>query len=719
MSHLLLLKKEVDSIPENVKNARAYFLYQGFAQHLDDPVPIARAYAVDSLFTKHKKYIYKNDLIVGSIRGMFCESHKISDNELKYAEKLVNSYGSNSFITNADHYAPNYETFLSDGIRGTLSKIQKSIEEYKNDFHAEKKLDFLRAAQISMQAFREMTIQYGEKALFLAQESEDDWHRDNLREISRICLKLADERPETFREALQLIWLAHTAFVLEGRYAMALGRLDQYLYPYYINDINKGILTRHEALELMECTLYKIYEGRYLGRDDVVNIAIAGVKKDGRPGLNEVSYIILEAVKNCNIPGPNLSARIYKGIPDEFLDECLKVIGTGLGYPALMNDEVNIPALHRHGYSLEDSRNYCMVGCIENFITGKQPPWSDGRYNTPKYIELALNNGKCMLTGVQMGPMTGESSELDSMEKFMHALKKQMIYGAADYMARFRNENDRYNKTAYSQPFLSCFCDGCIERGLDINDGGSIYPSVHGAGCMGIATVADSLAAIEDLVYNKKKVSLSTLRDALMADFYGYEDLRVDLMKAPKYGNNVDFVDKYAVWYVDIHDEIFSKYRTRDGGPVYIAIASNVNNISAGLEVAATPDGRKSRQPLSDAASPAQGADQRSPTAVVNSLSKPDYRKVSCGTVLNQKYSPEMFKNPEKRAKLLALIKVYFSKGGQEIQINSVSRAILKDAMDNPQNYKNLVVRVSGFSAFYTSLDRSVQTDILERTEHG
>ncbi len=224
---------------------------------------------------------------------------------------------------------------------------------------------------------------------------------------------------------------------------------------------------------------------------------------------------------------------------------------------------------------------------------------------------------------------------------------------------------------------------------------------------------------LDDLVYNKKKVSLSTLRDALMADFYGYEDLRVDLMKAPKYGNNIDFVDKYAVWYVDIHDEIFSKYRTRGGGPVYIAIASNVNNISAGLEVAATPDGRKSRQPLSDAASPAQGADERGPTAVVNSLSKPDYRKVSCGTVLNQKYSPEMFKNPEKRAKLLALIKVYFSKGGQEIQINSVSRAILKDAMDNPQNYKNLVVRVSGFSAFYTSLDRSVQTDILERTEHG
>ncbi|NLA83337.1 MAG: hypothetical protein GX854_02145 [Clostridiales bacterium] len=719
MSRLSFLKAEVNKEPEKAKDIRKYLLFQGFAEHLDDPVSIARAYAIQSLFTKHEKHIYKNDLIVGSIRGIFYTGDEITDNDLDYAARLVNSYGANTFKTNADHYAPNYETFLSDGISGTLDKIEKSAEKHKNDIDAQKKLDFLKAAKISMQAFREMVIQYGEKARLMALEISDRTERYNLLEISRICFKLADEKPETYREALQLIWLAHVAFVLEGRYAMALGRLDQYLYPYYANDVNKGILTRDKALELMECTLYKIYEHRYFGGDDVVNIAIAGVKRDGSPGLNEVSYIILEAVRSCNIPGPNLSARLYKGIPDEFIDECLKVIGTGLGYPAMMNDEVNIPALHRHGYSLEDSRNYCMVGCIENFITGKQPPWSDGRYNTPKYLELALNNGKCMLTGVQMGPKTGEPSEFDTMEKFIQAFKKQMIYGAADYMARFRNENDRYNKTAYTQPFLSCFCDDCIERGLDINDGGAVYPSVHGAGCMGIATVADSLAAIEDVVYNKKMTTLTTLRDALMANFEGYDDLRNELIRAPKYGNNIDFVDKYAVWYVDVHEEIFSKYRTRDGGPIYIAIASNVNNISAGREVAATPDGRKSREPLSDAASPAQGADKRGPTAVVHSITKPDYRKVSCGTVLNQKYSPEMFKNPEKRAKLLGLIKVYFSKGGQEIQINSVSREILKDAMENPQNYKNLVVRVSGFSAFYITLDRAVQNDILERTEHG
>ncbi len=469
----------------------------------------------------------------------------------------------------------------------------------------------------------------------------------------------------------------------------------------------------------MECTLYKIGERRYFGGDDVVNIAIGGVKRDSSGAVNDLSTVILEAVKNCNIPGPNLSARLYKGVPDEFLDECLKVIGTGLGYPALMNDEVNIPALLRHGYSLEDCRDYCMVGCIENFITGKQPPWSDGRYNVPKYIELALNNGSCMQTGMRLGPATGEVAAMNSMDDFMAAFTEQMRWGAAEYMALFRNENERYNRKRYAQPFLSCFCRDCIARGQDINDGGALYPSFHGAGCMGIATVADSLAAIEEVVYKKKSVSPEELRWALVADFKGYESLRQELLQAPKYGNNIDQADKYAVWYVDYTNKLFSEYRTHDGGAVYTAIASNTNNIPAGREVAATPDGRHAGEPLSDAASPMRGMDKDGPTSLIHSMTKPDYTLVACGTVLNQKFEPSMFTDDTKRAKLRALIKTYFQKGGQEMQINAVSREVLFDAMKNPQDYGNLVVRVSGFSAYYVNLDKSIQQDILERTEHG
>jgi formate C-acetyltransferase len=474
-------------------------MYLGYAEHFDSPVPIARAYAQKSLFSGHEKYIYKNDLIAGSVRGKLIDSSLLSGTEAARADFIVRSYGRNNFHTNADHYAPDYYTFLSDGVGETLEKIRRSLAEHARDPDSEKKTVFLKACEISVSAFSEMIIGYAEKARELAEGADSTKDRERFSEITQICEKISFSKPESFREALQLIWLAHVAFSYEERFAMAFGRMDQYLYPYYAEDIKRGVLTEDFALELLESTLIKIGEARYFGGDDVVNIAIAGLKPDGSGGVNELSYLILHAVKNCNIPGPNLSARVYEGIPDKFLDACLEVIGTGLGYPALMNDSVNIPALARHGYSLWDSRNYCMVGCIENFIQGKQPPWSDDRFNTPKYLELALNNGVCMLSGARLGPETGEPGEFKSMDDLISAFLKQMERGAAEYMARFRNENERYNKTAYSQPFLSCFCRDCVERGLDINDGGAVYPSVHGAGCMGIATVADSLAAIRTL----------------------------------------------------------------------------------------------------------------------------------------------------------------------------------------------------------------------------
>lgn len=711
------LKQELQSLDIQPRDIGSYLKYLGFSAHLDEPVPLARAYAAESLFCGHRKQIYRHDRIVGSIYGLVCD-RQVSQQELAYAKTLVDSYGANSFGTNADHYAPNYEAFLSAGVNGVLQKIQLSMQTHQGDLDAPKRLEFLSAAEVTMKAFQRMLIQYGEAAAEKAETEEDKNFRLELMEASRICHKLSAEKPESFREALQLIWLAYIAFVYEGRYAMAFGRMDQYLYPFFEKDLDAGRIDHNAAVELLSCAFYKISEHRWLGGDDVVNIAIGGLRADGSGGVNELSYCILEAVHRCNIPGPNLSARCYEGMPDSFLDACLQVIGTGLGYPALMNDGVNIPALHRHGYSLEDSRNYCMVGCIENFIQGKQPPWTDGRFNTPKYLELALNDGRCMLTGVQMGPKTGAAEKMATMQDVMEAFRRQMVYGAADYMARFHNENERYNRARYVQPFLSCFCDDCIERGLDINDGGAHYPSVHGACCMGTATVADSLAAIERIVYEEKVLTLAALRDVLLVDYEGHEDIRRRLLSAPKYGNNDDFVDKYAVWFVKVQEEIFSKYHTWDGGPIYIAIASNVSNIPAGEEVAATPDGRKSRSPLSDASSPMHGRDTNGPTAVLHSMAKPDYTLASCGTVLNQKYSPVMFTDPAKRQKLLSLVKVYFQKGGQEVQMNAVSREMLMDAQKRPEQYKNLVVRVSGFSAFYTSLSKEVQNDILMRTEH-
>jgi Pyruvate-formate lyase len=703
--NLQKLKTEMETtIKPSHKNITHYLLYKGLSEHFDKSAADAKAYATAYVFKNHKKHIYENDLIVGSIIGKFDIENKISENELNYAGYIVGNYGVRSFTTNADHFAPDFETPLKIGIGGIIEKIKTSMNTNKSA----KQLTFLNNALITMEAFSEMIRQYGEAAKSHSKP-----------EITEICERISLQKPDTFREALQLVWLIHVSFLYENRYAMALGRMDQYLYPFYKRDIDNGILTNEEAIEFISCTLYKIYEQHlFTGGDDVVNIAVGGVKRDGSNADNELTIAILEAVKRCNVPGPNLSARIHSGSSEIYWDKCLEVIGTGLGYPALMNDEVNIKALARHGYAIEDCNDYCMVGCIENFLPGLQSPWSDGRYNSPKYIELAFNNGINVLNGTREGIETGDISEFKTMEEVISAVKKQMEFGAAKYVALFKNDNERFNKKNYSQPYLSCYCNDCIEKGLDINDGGSRYPSVHGAGCMGIATVADSLAAIEKVVFIDNFASLTTLRDALLTDFEGYDELYHRLINSPKYGNDDDFVDKYAVWYVDTHEELFSKYRTWDGGAFYTAIASNVSNIPAGAEIAATPDGRKSRMPVSDAASPAHGMDKNGPTAVIKSISKPDYTKVACGTVLNQKYSPSMFSEIENREKIKALIKVYFKRGGQEIQINSVSREVLRDAMVNPGNYKNLVTRVSGFSAVYVSLSKSVQHDILMRTEH-
>jgi len=658
------------------------------------PPPIIRANMVKTLFEDCLKYIAEGDLLAGSIYGTWGYAPK---EKVDHANWLVESYRFRSFHTNADHFAPKYDRFLADGIPGTMAKIEASKKVHADD---KDRVIYLDAMKIALEGFAAFIKGYADEAV-----------KQGRTDIAETCMANIERAPATFREAIQLMSFVHVAFYYEGRAAQALGRVDQFLYPYYKKDIETGEITREDAVKLLQSAFGK-------AQYTTCNIAIAGVKRDGTDATNELTYCVLEAVGRCNVPGPNLSARLHKDIDPKFIDEALKVIGTGLGYPALMNDDVNIPALHRHGYALEDCRDYCMVGCIENFITGMQPPWSDSRYNTPKYLEYALNNGRDMRTGELKGPETGDISTLDTMDKLMAAVEEQMRYGAMTYYIIFNNSNSSPNPKTMTQPFLSLFCDDCIGRGLDINDGGAVYPSVHGAGCMGIATMADALAAMERVVYEEKYATPAQVRDALIANFEGHEELRQKLLAAPKYGNNDDFVDKYAVWFVKFQDEIFAPYHTPDGGAYYTAIASNIQNVSAGQDVAATPDGRLAGEPVSDAASPAQGRDVSGPTAVALSLSKPDYSLVSCGTVVNQKYSPEMFSNPEKRAKLGAMIRSYFLMGGQEIQINSVSREILQDAMDTPEDYRSLIVRVSGFSAYYTGLSRAVQQDILNRTEH-
>ncbi|MBQ3004942.1 MAG: hypothetical protein IJD88_03335, partial [Clostridia bacterium] len=607
--------------------------------------------------------------------------------------------------TNRDHYAPYYEDILNFGVSGLIDKIDKSLENHKGDAE---KCETLECMKITLLAFRQMIKNYADKAKEL--ENSQEYDKNRLSFIIKNCESLLKSPPQTFAEGLQLIWMCHNAFYIEGRRAMALGRLDQYLYKLYKKDRALGV-TDEEITELLENVFTKI------DTTDVVNICIGGMDENGNCQINGLSYCILNAVRNCNAPGPNLSARITPDTPDEFLLEALKSIGTGLGYPALMNDEINIPALLRHGYDKKDVYNYCMVGCIENFITGMQPPWSDGRFDAPRYFDYIFNNGKSEVSGTE-GIDFGNVENIKSMDEFMRIFEKELEFGVAEYCFNFNAQNDMINQKHFSEPFLSCFCYDCIGRGLDINNGGSKYPSVHGAALMGVGTTADSLAAIEKVVFVDKEATLTDIKNAINSNFEGYEDLHKKLLSAPKYGNNDDFVDKYAVWYLDFLSDCFSHYRTRDGGAIYIAMAANVNNIYAGKRISATPDGRKKGEPLSDAASPTYGRDIKGATSTINSVTKPDYTKVSCGTVINQKFFPTMFEG-EKLYKLLALVKTYFKKGGQELQINATSREILIDAMEYPEKYPTLVVRVSGYSDYYVRLSKEVQLDILNRTQHG
>ena len=661
-----------------------------------------RAAGVYGLFTYTKPVILKSELITGNTFSLFADVDSL---RIKHAEAQMKLFGRRNFFINGDHYAPNYRHTLSSGISGLIAEIDASMQNHRDDAG---KVETLESMRHTLCGFRQMIQNYAAAAESCKQNPEYDPARLDF--IIENCTAIANGKPQTFAQALQLVWFCHLAFTMESRGAMALGRMDQYLYPFYQADIDAGRITNEQVIELLENVFIRL-------QGDIVNICIGGKNVKGECEVNELSRCILRAVNGCHVPGPNLSFRVTDNTPDEFLDECLQVIGTGLGYPALMNDEVHLAALKRYGYADEDVHDYCMVGCIENLITGKQPPWNDQRFHSPRYLEYMFYNGVSYADN-SFAPDPGDVEKYTSMADFMAAFEKALAFGADDYCAWIHSYNNNVNQDYYREPFLSCFCEDCIGRGLDINNGGARYPSVHGAVLMGIATIADSLAAIEKVVFVDKEASLADIRDAMKADFVGYEELQQKLLAAPKYGNNDDFVDKYAVWFVDFMDTCFAKHRTRDGGYFYLAAASNISNIPYGERTGATPDGRKAGVPISDAASPTYGRDTRGPTASLTSLAKPDYTKVACGTVVNQKYSPSMF-NDQNRPKLLALIRTYFKNGGQEIQINSTSREILMDAMEHPENYKDLVVRVSGFSAFYVTLQRRIQLDILNRTQQG
>lgn len=679
---------------------------EGFRRSEGLPMTLRRAHALNAILEQVELVTIPGDLLLGAKLGRMSAEAPDAD-ALEKACAYVHSFGRRYFGTGFDHQAPDYPTLLREGFAGLRAQAEATLARQDDPEQAA----FMQSVLLALDGASHFIRRWADEAARLA-DMHPEW-QSLYRQQAEMLRHIATEPPRTFWEALQLVLLAHTMLQLDERYAMALGRIDQYLYPFYAADLAEGRLTADEMQRLLDHYFAKIAT-----RDEVQNHTIGGVTPDGRDGTNPVSEMVLEAVSRIGRVGGNVTARIHEGTPQAFLLKCAEVIRTGIGYPAVYNDAVQIPALTALGYPPEDARDYCFVGCIEVAIAGRHAPWADSRFNLLACVDRALWNGKDSLTEAQVGPDTGEPATWDAfytaflgqmhdqLQRHVEAMNADI--GAAQAQA-----------SALTAPLLSALTADCLARGRDLCDGGARYPGNFGVACMGIGSTADALMAIKRFVYEERRFTLDELRRMLAANFAGYEaERRLLRERAPKYGNDELEVDALAGQAARDFGARCLQYRTPAGGQFWSLMAANTSNIDGGKHVGATPDGRLAGQPLSDAGSPTFGCDLNGPTAVVQSISRVDYRWHPGGNVINMKFHPSALHDEAGLAGLAALIRTCFKLGGSQLQFNTTDRAVLKDAMLNPERYLNLVVRVSGFSGYFVELPSEVQEDVLARTEH-
>ena len=586
---------------------------------------IRRAKALNAILDHMPLTIHSNDNLAGSMCALIDSPlpEGTSPADYQQAVEEVRAVGERNFRTNSDHYAPDYETLVNEGIGGIRGRVTRRLGENR----PAPERDFLQSVLLSLDGVSRFLMRLGEE------------HRSSgRRPMGDLLDRVATEAPRTFHEATQLIWTFHFIYSLEGRGAMAFGRLDQYLWPFYQRDIASGELTREGAAAILESLWAKLEEPGI--PNPIQNIAIGGKTPTGEDATNDVSFLMLEVTGRMKTPASNLSARFHSDTSPEFFEAAAEVIKTGIGFPACFNDDTLVPGLIETGVPAEEANNVCFVGCIETFLPGKMPPWSDSRVNILKALELALHNGFDPVEDVQTGPRTGHLEELSTFDSLKNAFMTQ-LKGIVARHADEINNSKLCDTTEFTSPLLSALTADCIERGKDINDGGARFADWHGMAGMGLATVTDALAALRKLVYEEQRFPLPHVVAALERDFDGDEVLRQVLLNdAPKYGNGDTATDALAAEVAEAFCRFCMSHETpaqggKPAGRHVPLLAANVSNIPAGREVGATPDGRRAFTPLSDAASPHFGRDVSGPTAVVRSLTQVDYRNVVGGTVVN------------------------------------------------------------------------------------
>ena len=639
------------------------------------------------------------------------------------------------------HLAVNYERILKDGLRG----YEKRVKEYKATLDLTNpdnvdKYCFYNAVLIVLKAVRNFANRYSVLAKDLAEKELNQKRKIELLEISRICSKVPYEPAETFQEAVQSVWFIQLILQIESNgHSLSYGRFDQYMYPYYDRDIKNGTIKESEALELLTClwiktlTINKVRSQAHTlssaGSPMYQNVTIAGQTTDKKDAVNDLSFLVLKSVAQTRLTQPNLTVRYHKNINKHFLDECIEVMRLGFGMPALNNDEIIISSFMDWQVKEEDAYNYSAIGCVETAVPGKWGYRCTGMsyINFPRMLLCTMNNGVDLTSNKRFTKGYGYFTEMESYEELLKAWDKT-IREITRYSVIVENVIDKASERDVPDILCSALTDDCIARGKTIKEGGAVYDFISGLQ-VGIANMADCLAAIKKLVYEEKKITRQELWDAILDDFSSPKNKKIQEMlirEAPKYGNDDDYVDQLIVEAYDSYIEEIEKYpntrynRGPIGGIRYAGTSSISANVGQGMSTMATPDGRNAFEPLAEGCSPAHNSDKNGPTAVFKSVSKLRTNKITGGVLLNQKMTPQMLSTEENRQKLELLIKTFFNRlHGYHVQYNIVSKETLIDAQKHPENHKDLIVRVAGYSAFFNVLSKKTQDDIIGRTEQS
>ncbi len=629
------------------------------------------------------------------------------------------------------HTVLGYKMFRT-GFLDLKSEIADAVAalDFSNDPQAYERAEELKAMDIACDAIIMYAGRHAEKLEEMAKQEKENGRREELLKMAVLCRRIPAHAPETFHEMLQHYWFIHLGVVTELNPwdSFNPGRLDQHLWPVYNKGLEDGTLTPEKAYELLGCFWVKFNNHPSPPKmgvtaqesntyTDFCLINLGGVKPDGTDAVNPMTYILLDVIQEMRILQPSSMIQVSLTNPDLFIHKALDIIKTGFGQPSVFNTEAIIQELLRQGKSIVDARNGGASGCVETGAFGTECYWLTGYFNLVKILEVTLSNGFDPRTKVQVGPMTGDPRQFTSWEEFMLAYRQQINH-FADIKIRGNNVIEKTFALHLPVPFLSLLLDDCIAAGKDYNAGGARYNTTYIQG-VGLGSVTDILTSIRFNIYDRRRYTWDEVLKALQHNFEGAEEMQYEMIyHTPKYGNDDDYADTQAVAVFEMFHDAVTGRPTPRGGIHRINMLPTTSHVYFGNVTGATPDGRKAGVPLSEGISPFQGVDRQGPTAVLKSASKIDHLRTG-GTLLNQKFSPEFFEDEGSYQKITALIRSYFSLNGHHIQFNVVSADTLRDAQKHPEQYRDLIVRVAGYSDYFNDLGEDLQNEIIRRTEHG